>query len=47
MDEYAYTDEQRDIMRQCFAKRDAWLEFYSKAPWEVTDDDKKNGYCIS
>ena len=28
-------------------KKDEWLDFCANQAWTVTNDDKKNGYCIS
>lgn len=47
MDHYDYTSEQRDMVQQCLAKKDAWFDFFQNGPWEVTNEDKKNGYTIS
>ena len=42
-----YTQEQRDFIRQAHVKRDEWLNFCASSDWKVTDDNKKEGICIS
>lgn len=47
MNRAGYSSEQRELIRQCHTKRDEWLNFCATAPWQVTDDNKKDGFLIS
>jgi len=42
-----YSAEQRDLIRQCHAKRDEWLQLCASAPWQVAEENKKDGFVIS
>lgn len=43
----SYTQQQRDLVNQCLAKKDKFLDFMQNGDWQVSDTNKKEGYVIS
>ena len=41
-----YSEYQRDMIRQCQAKTQQWLDFCATAGWELKDDNPKEQYQI-